>query len=161
MSKLASRLASLITSENKVLRRTKIGLVVVNDTARLAREGEEPTEYVEVRQPTVAERTAIFKAGGGKGTSQVEGADFGALKVEAAILCAVEPGSTGIGTRVFADATFRDVLKAQPSGGIVDALGDAVFALMKGEDAGKGSTASPNSTSGSDSPGASAAPSQS
>lgn len=76
---------------------------------------------IEVRQPTVGQRSAILKAGGDR-----ESPDMGRMLAVATVRCSFVPGS---GERVFDDADV-DALLDQPCGGSADELGSAVLRLL-------------------------------
>ena len=77
-----------------------------------------------VRQPTVAQRSDIFKKCKAN-TGETEQVDIGEMQVWAVIHCTYTPE----GEQVFEEADY-EALCNQPTGGFVDALGAAALRLM-------------------------------
>lgn len=82
---------------------------------------------VEVREPTLKQRAAIYRAAGiASANAERDGIDMAALQVEAVIACTFEPGTE---VRVF-DERDRPALLAQPAGGFCDDLFEVIQPLL-------------------------------
>jgi len=115
-------------------------------TVRMA-EGEEPVE-VEVRQPTIRERSEIGRQcvqvieQGGRTATAVDGFK---LRLRSVLVCCYVPGTD---ERIFEDADLEN-LAGYPSGCYVDELAETALELQNlsdAEDAGKNSKATPDAS---------------
>lgn len=82
--------------------------------------------FVEVREPGLKQRAAIFRAAGAAG--QEDGIDMAALQVETVVALTYEPGTN---VRIFTDAD-KPALAAQLAGGFVDDIFEVAYPLMNG-----------------------------
>lgn len=81
---------------------------------------------VEVREPGLKQRAAIYRAAGIAPGAESEGIDMAQLQVEAVVALTYEPGTN---VKVFAD-TDKPALLAQLSGGFVDDIFEVASELM-------------------------------
>jgi hypothetical protein len=108
-------------------------------------EADEASLVVEVRQPTVAQRSDIMRAAGIR--DDAGSADFGRLQARAAVACCFVPAEDSFGspatggTEPLFSVEDMPALLARPAGSWVDTLGARAMALMnvKADDVGKAS----------------------
>lgn len=81
---------------------------------------------VEVREPGLKQRSAIYRAAGITGT-EGEGIDMAQLQVEAVVALTYEPGAGNV--KIFTDAD-KPALLAQLAGGFVDDIFEVASELM-------------------------------
>ena len=91
----------------------------------IAEDGKQ--RHLEVREPSLKQRAAIFRAAGiTAANAQKDGFDQAQLQVEAVVALTYEPGTN---VKIF-DEKDRPSLLAQPAGGFVDDLYDVISPLM-------------------------------
>tara|TARA_R110002012_G_scaffold310912_1_gene519585 strand:- start:46 stop:489 length:444 start_codon:yes stop_codon:yes gene_type:complete len=100
---------------------------------------------IEIKQPTVGQRSRMLKAGGITGATSSETADLGKMQIAAVIECCYLPGT---GKKLF-EWTDLEVLEALPTTSWFDQVASVAMNLMnvEPEEAGK-----PSSETTSDSP---------
>jgi hypothetical protein len=81
---------------------------------------------VEVREPGLKQRAAIYRAAGIAPGAQSEGLDMAQLQVEAVVALTYEPGTN---VKIYAD-TDKPALLAQLSGGFVDDIFEVASELL-------------------------------
>lgn len=111
-------------------RRAALRAATVGAQKKFANELVEVGEVkFEVRQPTIAARSAILKAAKAQ-SGDNDRVDLAALQVEALLRCVFVPaGEEQAGELVFEEADRASLLE-QPTGGFVDTLAEVALRLL-------------------------------